>query len=111
MSHWRSGMNKPWLKEYPEGVSAEIDLGAYHSVVDLFETSCQAYASRPAYLNMGVSMTYQALDQYSKHFAAYLQTELQLSKGDRLAIYDAKRIAISGGFIWSDASWYYDCKC
>ena len=60
-------MNKPWLKEYPEGVSAEIDLGAYHSVVDLFETSCQAYASRPAYLNMGVSMTYQALDQYSKH--------------------------------------------
>ncbi len=79
-------MTKPWLQHYPEGIPAEIDCDAYHSIIDLFEKSCVEYADKPAYFNMGVTMDYKTLDEQSRAFASYLQTELKMEKGDRLAI-------------------------
>jgi long-chain acyl-CoA synthetase len=79
-------MNKVWLKEYPEGIPAEIDVQAYSSLKHILEHSCQRFRDLPAYSNMGVSVTYGELDEASRNFAAYLQKELGLRKGDRLAI-------------------------
>ena len=44
------------------------------------------YASRKAYTNMGSSITFGELDELSNRFAHYLLYELNLKKGDRVAI-------------------------
>ncbi len=79
-------MEKRWLQHYPAGVPAEINPDQYQSLVELFENSCEKYKNNPAFYNFGVHLTYQALNEDSRSFAAYLQQVLQLKKGDRLAI-------------------------
>ncbi len=78
-------MDKIWLKSYPAGVPAEIDVNAYQSIGQMFEQSVAAYRDRVAYINMGRSMTYGELDEHSRHFAAWLQS-LGLPKGARVAL-------------------------
>ena len=79
-------MEKIWLKEYPEGIPAEVDIHEYSSLRDIFEKSCAKFGHLPAYANMSVSMSYRELDELSRNFAAYLQNELGLGKGERVAI-------------------------
>ncbi|MBI2379346.1 MAG: long-chain-fatty-acid--CoA ligase FadD [Gammaproteobacteria bacterium] len=79
-------MDKIWLKHYPPGVPAEINPDAIPAVVDLFEASVRDFADRPAFANMGTTLSYTELDRESKRFAAYLQTQLGLKKGDRVAL-------------------------
>jgi long-chain acyl-CoA synthetase len=76
---------KPWLKNYLEGVPHEIDLAGYASIVELLETSFAKYPHRIAIESMGYSISYRQLDILSKDFAAYLQT-LGLDAGARIAI-------------------------
>ena len=78
-------MEKPWLKNYPEGVPEEIDLDRYTSILDIYDASIEAYADRVAYVNFGKEMTFGELDRLSEQFAAYLQG-LGLQKGDRIAL-------------------------
>ncbi len=79
-------MEKIWLKRYPGSVPEEINPNQYASLVDMFEQSVQQYPDRAAYINMGQAMTYRRLEELSRHFAAYLQEELKLAKGDRVAV-------------------------
>ena len=78
-------MEKIWLKSYPAGVPAEIDIDHIPSLVALFEDACTKYADKVAYISMGKEMTYRELDQESKHFAGWLQS-LGLKKGERVAL-------------------------
>ena len=78
-------MEKIWLREYPEGVPAEIDLSEFASLKDILEKSCGRFADLPAYSNMGVTLRYRDIDRLSRDFGAYLQG-LGLGKGDRVAI-------------------------
>jgi long-chain acyl-CoA synthetase len=79
-------MDKVWLKQYPQGIPAEVDVRAFASLKEVFEASCRRFADLPAYSNMGVSITYRQLDAASRDFGAYLQKSLGLKKGDRVAI-------------------------
>lgn len=79
-------MQKIWLKSYPHGVPAEIDASQFTSLVDLFDKSVARFARHTAYVNMGKSITYAELDALSRQFAAYLQGELKLGKGARVAL-------------------------
>ncbi|WP_290368677.1 long-chain-fatty-acid--CoA ligase FadD [Vibrio stylophorae] len=79
-------MDKVWLKRYPADVPAEINPEQYSSLVHLFETAVAKFADQPAYINMGEVMTFRKLEERSRAFAAYLQNELKLKKGDRVAI-------------------------
>ncbi len=79
-------MEKIWLKRYPKGIPAEIDPDQYRSIVDIFEQSCKKFGHKPAFNNMGCSLTFKELDEKTRDFAAYLQNELKLQKGDRVAI-------------------------
>lgn len=79
-------MEKIWLKSYPPGVPAEIDPSIYRSLVDIAEQSFRKYADRVAYVQMGRAITYRELDELTRDFAAWLQTECGLAKGDRVAI-------------------------
>ncbi|AYB33077.1 AMP-binding protein [Chryseolinea soli] len=76
----------PWFKNYPEGVAHEIKLYDYPSLLAFFDTGFKKYSDRVAYENMGVTMTYRQLDELSTNFAAYLQQDLGLKKGERIAI-------------------------
>jgi len=79
-------VEKVWLKRYPEKVPAEIDYGSYNSLNDIFDESVQKHAENPAYVNMGCTMTYGEVEEQSRAFAAYLQNDLKLVKGDRVAL-------------------------
>jgi len=77
---------RPWLASYPAGVPDEIDPSQYRSVTALLEESCDRFRHRPAFTNMGRSITYGELDRLSAIFAAFLRNDLKLAKGDRVAL-------------------------
>lgn len=79
-------MQKPWLKHYPKGIPETIDTNEYSSLVDFFDRTVNKYANLPAYYNMGTTLTYEDLSIYVNQFASYLQNDLGLKKGDRVAI-------------------------
>ncbi|CCO49380.1 Long-chain-fatty-acid--CoA ligase [Vibrio nigripulchritudo SOn1] len=79
-------MDKVWLSRYPSDVPETIDPDSYPSLVEMFEQSVHKYADQPAFMNMGSVMTFRKLEERSRAFAAYLQNELKLQKGDRVAI-------------------------
>ena len=78
-------MDKIWLKHYPKGVPAEIDVNEYKSVRDVFEESATKFATRPAFTCMGKSLTFADLDRLSAAFGVYLQAN-GCKKGTRVAL-------------------------
>jgi long-chain acyl-CoA synthetase len=79
-------MEKHWLKSYPVGVPAEIDVTKYQSLAQMLEEPLSQYAERDAYVQMGKGLTYRKLGEYSAAFGAWLQQRAGLKKGDRVAI-------------------------
>lgn len=75
-----------WTKSYQPGVPAVVDVKQYSSIVDLIEQSFSKYASKPCIHNMGKTITYGDLDRMTEQFACYLQNDLKLQRGDRVAI-------------------------
>ncbi len=79
-------MDPIWLDSYPPGVPHEIDPGAYRSIGEMFAESAARYADSPAFTCMGKTYTFAEIDRLSRAFAAYLQGELGLERGARVAI-------------------------
>ncbi len=77
-------IEKPWLKQYREGVPAEVGELPYNSVADMLIESCKKHQDKQAYSNFGKTITYRQLDKYSQQFAAYLQARYKV--GDSVAI-------------------------
>ncbi|GGE40290.1 long-chain-fatty-acid--CoA ligase [Halopseudomonas oceani] len=75
-----------WKDKYPAGVSSEIDPDQYPNVLAVLKDSCQRFANKPAFTNLGKTLTYGDLYTLSGHFAAYLQKHSGLQPGDRIAI-------------------------
>ncbi|AZL70004.1 long-chain-fatty-acid--CoA ligase FadD2 [Pseudomonas oryziphila] len=75
-----------WNDKRPAGVPSTLDLTAYASVVDVFERSCKRFADRPAFSNLGVTLSYAELERHSAAFAAWLQQHTDLVPGDRIAV-------------------------
>ncbi|WP_297101228.1 AMP-binding protein [Thermomonas sp.] len=65
---------------------AEIDLDEFASITDVFDAALLQYRDKPAFTNMGKTLSYADLDRLSRDFAGYLLGELRLKKGDRVAI-------------------------
>ncbi|WP_127995960.1 long-chain-fatty-acid--CoA ligase [Piscinibacter defluvii] len=78
-------MDKIWLKQYPAGVPANIDVAQYPSLVALMEDSLKKYANLPACKFMGKAITYGRIDEAARALAAYLQS-IGLERGDRVAV-------------------------
>jgi long-chain acyl-CoA synthetase len=79
-------MEKPWLKSYQPGVPSLIDLNQFSSIPDFLEQSFQKFATKPAFHCMGKTLSYAEIDRLSHRFACYLQNDLKLSRGDRVAL-------------------------
>ncbi|MCA6099596.1 long-chain acyl-CoA synthetase [Bradyrhizobium sp. USDA 4532] len=78
-------MERIWLKHYPAGVPADIDVTQYSSLVELLEESFKKFADRKAFICMDKAITYRELDGMSTALGAYLQSK-GLQKGARVAL-------------------------
>ncbi len=78
-------MDKPWLKHYPPGVKAEVDVTHYANIPAILAQTVAKYGSRIAFECMGAQITYNELDRLSAAFAAHL-AENGFKKGDRIAL-------------------------
>jgi len=81
-----TAVQKIWLSSYPPGMPAEIDPRAVRSLQELCEQSFARFADRPAFTQMGRSITYRELDELSAAFGAWLQKGCGLKRGERIAI-------------------------
>jgi long-chain acyl-CoA synthetase len=79
-------MNRIWLTNYPQGTPAEIDPDRYASILDLLDKTFAGFGDKPAFHNLGCSMSYAELDRKSRAFAAFLQGLPGMVKGERVAI-------------------------
>lgn len=79
-------MTKIWHKAYDAGVPYEINPNEYSSINDVLEVGFTKFRNNPAFYNMGTTLSYEEIDELSKKFASYLQNDLQLQKGDRVAL-------------------------
>ena len=75
-----------WKDKYPAGIPAEIDADQYPNIQAVLKQSCQRFADKPAFSNLGKTLTYAELYELSGNFAAYLQQHTDLQPGDRIAV-------------------------
>src|SRR5487761_2726587 len=78
-------MERIWLRQYPAGVPADIDVTQYSSLVELLEESFAKFSDRKAFICMDKSISYRDLDEMSLALGAYLQSR-GLPKGARVAL-------------------------
>lgn len=79
-------MTKSWFINYPENVAHHIDLSRYSSLIGLFRQTTAKYQKKIAYSNFGAEITFEQVDELSRDFAAFLQKELSITKGERVAL-------------------------
>ena len=75
-----------WNDKRPNGVTNDIDMSQYGSILEVFDASCAKHAHRPAFTNMGITLTWGDIERYSAAFACHIQKYTDLKPGDRIAI-------------------------
>jgi len=78
--------NRPWFDHYEKGVPHQIDEDFYTTLTELFSDTMKKYSGKPAFSNMGITMTFAKLDEISTNFAKFLINDLKLKKDDRIAL-------------------------
>jgi len=78
-------MERFWLKYYPPGVPADVDVTQYASLVELMGEAFGRYANRTAYAFMDRYFTFGDIDRHSAALGAWLQG-LGLARRARVAI-------------------------
>ncbi len=76
---------KIWLKNYPEGVPADIGPSPHNSIADVLTEACSTFSSKPAYTCMGKTLTYSEVEAMSAKLGGFFQSK-GLQKGARVAI-------------------------
>jgi long-chain acyl-CoA synthetase len=79
-------MTKKWFDSYQDGVPHDIDMNEYKSIVDVLENSFKDFKDKPAFHCMGKTLTFGEMDVLSQKFASFLQNNLGLEKGARVAL-------------------------
>lgn len=79
-------MTKIWHKAYDAGVPYEINPNEYSSINDMLEIGFKKFENNPAFHCMGTTLSYAEIELLSRKFASYLQNDLHLKKGDRVAL-------------------------
>ncbi|MEZ4949025.1 MAG: AMP-binding protein [Saprospiraceae bacterium] len=78
-------MERPWLKNYPNGVPANINPEQYPTLIAMFEETFKKYKQLPAFTCMGKTLSFEQLDKLSRDFGAYLHSR-GLEPGDKVAL-------------------------
>ncbi|MFK3771318.1 long-chain-fatty-acid--CoA ligase FadD1 [Pseudomonas sp. NPDC089406] len=75
-----------WKDKYPAGITADINPDEFPNIQAVLKQSCQRFADKPAFSNLGKTITYGELYTLSGAFAAWLQQHTDLKPGDRIAV-------------------------
>ena len=86
-----------WQKNYPENTPTEIDLTRYGSINQMFREAVDRFGSQSALSSFGTTLTYEDVDRLSRDFGAFLQTELGVRKGDRVAMMSPNALPFAVG--------------
>jgi len=79
-------MDPVWLDHYPPGVPTDCVVGEDETLIQAFEAAVAKWPANPAFANLGYTLTFADTDRLSRLFAAYMQNELGLKHGDRVAL-------------------------
>lgn len=80
-------MNETFFSDrYPQGYEKTINPDQYSSLVEIFDEYVAKYWDHKAYSCLGKTITFADLKDKSAQFACFLQKELKLKKGDRMAV-------------------------
>lgn len=79
-------MTKKWFKNYDQGIPESINIDEFANIPEILESSLRKFADKPAFHNMGTTLSFAQIDELSMKFASYLQNDLGMSKGDRVAV-------------------------
>jgi len=79
-------MEKIWLNSYPKGVPSSIEDVPNISILDLMKNASSEFSDNIAFTSLNTKLSYKDIDDYSSRFGAYLQHELFLEKGCKIAI-------------------------
>lgn len=72
--------------ELDHRVGARAENSQGESLVSHFEEACARYGDAPAFHCFGRTLSFNALEEQSRYFAAYLRQHLGMQQGERLAI-------------------------
>ncbi|KAA8705376.1 MULTISPECIES: long-chain-fatty-acid--CoA ligase FadD1 [Pseudomonas syringae group] len=75
-----------WKDKYPSGIPVDINPDEYPNVQAVLKQSCERFADKPAFSNLGKTITYGELYELSGAFAAWIQQYTDLQPGDRIAV-------------------------
>jgi len=75
-----------WTQYYASDAPTKLDFSTSSSIASTIEAACRRFANNPSVTAMDTTLTYRQLDRLANRFAAFLQHEIGLKKGDRLAI-------------------------
>lgn len=75
-----------WDGKRAPGMVDQLDFDQYQNLGEIIADAVQRFENRPAFTGLGRTLTYRQVDDYSTHFAAYLQNHTHLKPGDRIAI-------------------------
>ena len=79
-------MDRIWIKNYPKNVPSEISPSKDNSLQDLFYQTTEMFSKKIAFKNLNSSITFNETKKYSERFASYLQNDLKIRKGAKIAI-------------------------
>ena len=79
-------MDRVWIKNYPKNIPSEISPSKDNSLQDLFYQTTEMFSKKIAFKNLNSSITFNETKKYSERFASYLQNELKIRKGTKIAI-------------------------
>ena len=78
-------MNKPWLKQYPNNLEANIEELDNDSITDLLDSASYKFSNNTAFSSLNTDLSYKMLNLLSKRLAAYMQY-LGINRHTRVAI-------------------------
>ena len=77
---------KPWLTNYPKNINHRVDTSQYNSLTEMLTEAVDTYKNNVAYQNFGAKLSFSDVEKLSRNFAAYLQHQANIKKGDRVAL-------------------------
>ncbi|MEC9376255.1 MAG: AMP-binding protein [Pseudomonadota bacterium] len=79
-------MDPIWLNHYPPGVPKDCTVDPNEELIQVFEGAVAEWSDRSAFSNFGQSLSFADVDRLSRLFASYLQNDLGIKPGDRVAL-------------------------
>lgn len=81
-----AGESRAWLDEYAPNVKQVIDSPAIQSLGEMSTRAAAQFGDRTAFSNLGGSLSFNEVDALATRFAAYLQHDLGMQRGDRIVL-------------------------